>query len=143
MTLLALLVSNDDSACEVLGRVLPAAGIAVERFSDLATAIDRLQQQRFDALIVDFEDPKAADEVLDEARRLNSGDAPVTVALVAEPAQARAILSAGAHFILYKPLSDDKAKAGLRAVAALLNRERRRAYRVPVQAPVEIKLPDT
>ncbi len=143
MTLLALLVSTDDSASDVLGRVLPASGIAMERFSDLATAIDRLQQQRFDALLVDFDDPDAAGQVLDEARRLNSGDAPVSVALVAEPAKARAILSNGAHFVLYKPLSDDKAKAGLRAVAALLNRERRRAYRVPVQAPVEITLPDT
>jgi CheY-like chemotaxis protein len=115
----------------------------MERFSDLATAIDRLQQQRFDALVVDFDDPDAAGQVLDEARRLNSGDAAVTVALVAEPAKARAILSNGAHFVLYKPLSDEKAKAGLRAVAALLKRERRRSYRVPVQAPVEITLPDT
>jgi DNA-binding response OmpR family regulator len=143
MTLLALLVSSDDSASEILGRVLPASGIAVERFSDLDTAIDRLHQQRFDALILDFEDPKAAAEVLEQARHLNSGNAPVTVALVAEPARSRDILSSGAHFVLYKPLSDDKAKAGLRAVAALLNRERRRAYRVPVQAPVEITLPDT
>jgi CheY-like chemotaxis protein len=143
MTLLALLVSTDESASEVLGRVLPATGIVVERFSDLATAIDRLHEQRFDALIIDFEDPKAAAEVLEEARRLNSGSAPVTVALVAEPTKARAILSGGAHFVLYKPLSDDKVKAGLRAVVALLNRERRRAYRVPVQAPVEITLPDT
>jgi DNA-binding response OmpR family regulator len=143
MTLLALLVSTDDSASDILGRVLPATGIAVERFSDLATAIDRLQQQRFDALIIDHEDPKAATEVLEEARKLNSGNAPVTVALVAERATTRAILSGGAHFVLYKPLSDDKVKAGLRAVVALLNRERRRAYRVPVQAPVEITLPDT
>ena len=143
MTLLALLVSSDDSASEILGRVLPASGIALERFSDLATAIDRLQQQRFDTLIVDFDDPDAAGQVLEEARRLNSGQAPVTVALVAEPAKARTILSNGAHFVLYKPLSDETAKAGLRAVAALLNRERRRAYRVPVQAPVEITLPDT
>ena len=58
MTLLALLVSTDDSASEILGRVLPAMGIAVERFSDLATAIDRLQQQRFDALVVDFDDAR-------------------------------------------------------------------------------------
>jgi DNA-binding response OmpR family regulator len=143
MTLLALLVSTDDSASEILGRVLPAMGIVAERFSDLATAIDRLQQQRFDALVVDFDDPDAAGQVLDEARRLNSSDAPITVALVAEPARARAILSNGAHFVLYKPLSDETAKAGLRAVAAMLKRERRRSYRVPVQAPVEITLPDT
>jgi CheY-like chemotaxis protein len=143
MTLLALLVSTDDSVSEILGRVLPPSGIVVERFSDLATALDRLQQQRFDALIIDFEDPKAATAVFEEASRLNSGHAPVTVALVAERARARDILSGGAHFVLYKPLSEEKAKAGLRAVAALLNRERRRAYRVPVQAPVEITLPDT
>jgi CheY-like chemotaxis protein len=143
MTLLALLVSTDDSASEILGRVLPASGIAVERFSAVAAAIDRLQQQRFDTLVLDFQDAKAASEVLEQARQLNSGNAPVTVALVAERASARDILSGGAHFVLYKPLSDDSARAGLRAVAALLNRERRRAYRVPVQAPVELTLPDT
>ncbi len=142
MTLLALLVSTDDSASEVLGRVLPASGIAVERFSDHPTAIDRLHQQRFDTLIVDFEDPSAAAEVLAAAHMLNSGIPLVTVALVAEHSTVRDILSGGAHFVLYKPLSCDQAKAGLRAVAALLNRERRRARRVPVQAPVDLILPD-
>src|SRR5271166_2800910 len=143
MTLLALLISTDDSAAEILGRVLPASGIAVERFSDLASAMARLQQQRFDALVLDYEDAPAAAEIFEEARKLNSGSAPVTVALVAERAKARDILSGGAHFVLYKPLSEESARAGLRAVSALLNRERRRAYRVPVQAPVELSLPDT
>jgi DNA-binding response OmpR family regulator len=143
MTLLALLISTDDSASDVLSRVLPASGIAVERFSDLATAMARLQQQRFDALVLDYESPQAAAEIFEEGRRLNSGSAPVTVALVAERAQARDILSGGAHFVLYKPLSEESARAGLRAVSALLNRERRRAYRVAVQVPVELNLPDT
>jgi CheY-like chemotaxis protein len=143
MTLLALLVSADDSACEILGRILPASGVAVERSSDTGTAIDRLQRQRFDALIVDFADPESAGAVIAEAHRLNSAQPPITVALVAEPATVRDILSGGAHFVLYKPLSEERAKAGLRAVAALLNRERRRAFRVPVQAPVQLTLPDT
>jgi c-di-GMP-binding flagellar brake protein YcgR len=114
----------------------------MERFSDLATALDRLRQQKFDALIIDFEDAQAAAEVFEEAQKLNSGVAPVTVALVAERAKVREVLSSGAHFVLYKPLTEERAKAGLRAVSALLNRERRRAYRVPVQAPVELTLPD-
>ena len=142
MTLLALLVSTDDSASEILGRVLPGYGIAVERFSDLGTAIDRCHQQKFDTVIVDFEDPKSAAEVVQESRRLSSGNPTVTVALVADRGGARDILSGGAHFVLYKPLSEQKARAGLRAVAALLNRERRRAHRVPVQAPVELILHD-
>jgi hypothetical protein len=113
MTLLALLVSTDDSASEILGRVLPACGIAVERFSDLATAIERLQQQRFDALIVDFEDAKAAAEVIEEARRLNSGTSPRHRRLgCGTCTKARDILSGGAHFVLYKPTLRGKSQSG-------------------------------
>ncbi len=141
MNLQALLVSSDDSAADVLGRVLPTLGLAMDRSSDPETTIARIQQQKFDALIVDFDEPKAADDVLQLARRLGSG--PLTVALVGDAGKVREILSGGAHFVLHKPLSDDAAKAGLRPAAALLSRERRQAFRVPVQAPVEITLPDT
>src|SRR5579862_958776 len=142
MTLLALLVSADDCSSEILSQVLPTLGIAVERFSDVSTAVDRLHQQRFDALIVDFDDSEAANSVLEQGLRLNSPNSPVSVALLRDAGKAREILSSGAHFILHKPLSEENARAGLRAVAALLNRERRRAQRVPVQAPVELALAD-
>jgi len=141
MNLQALLVSSDDSAADVLGRVLPSLGIATDRSSDPETTMARIQQQKFDALIVDFDDPKAAEEVLQQAQKL--GSAPLSIALVADSTKVRQILSGGAHFVLYKPISEDAARAGLRAAAALLSRERRRAFRVPVQAAVEITLPDT
>ena len=141
MNLQALLVSSDDSASDVLGRVLSGFGIATDRSSDPETTIARIQQQKFDALVVDFDDQKMAEEVLAEAKKL--GTEPLSVALVADMAKVRRILSGGAHFVLYKPLSEEAAKAGLRAAAALLTRERRRAFRVPVQAPVEITLPDS
>ena len=108
MTLQALLVSADDSAADVLGRVLPTLGLAMDRLSDRETTLARIQQQKFEALIVDFDDPKAADDVLQLARRLGSG--PLTVALVGDAAKVR--------------------------------RERRRAIRVPVQAPVTITMPN-
>ena len=141
MTLQALLVSTDDSASDVLGRVLPTFGIAMDRSSDPETTLARIQQQKFEALIVDFDNPEMANEILRQAQKL--GTDPLTVALVADLAKVRDILSGGAHFVLYKPISDETAKAGLRAAAALLNRERRRAVRIPVQAAVEITLPDT
>ena len=72
MTLQALLVSSDDSAAEVLGRVLPTFGLAMDRSSDPETTMARIQQQKFDALIVDYDDAKAADDVLELARRLGS-----------------------------------------------------------------------
>jgi CheY-like chemotaxis protein len=140
MNLQALLVSSDDSAADVLGRALSGFGIALDRSSDLETTMTRIHQQKFDALIVDFDDPKAATDVLQEAKRL--GTEPISIALVSDAAKVRTILSGGAHFVLYKPVSEENANAGLRAAAAMLNRERRRAFRVPVQAPVEITVAD-
>src|SRR5579863_861070 len=141
MNLQALLVSADDSAADVLGRVLPTMGIGMDRSSDPETTIARIQQQKFEAIIVDFDDPAVATDTLDRVRNLGSGV--LSIALVADPGKVRDILSGGAHFVLYKPVSEEAAKAGLRAAAALLSRERRRAFRVPVQAPVAITLPDT
>jgi PilZ domain len=120
---------------------LPAFGIAMDRSSDPETTLARIQQQKFEALIVDFDNPELAESVLRQAQLL--GTSPLSVALVADSSKVRGILSGGAHFVLYKPISEDAAKAGLRAAAALLSRERRRAVRIPVQAPVEITLPDT
>jgi CheY-like chemotaxis protein len=140
MNVQALLVSSDNSAADVLGKVLSSFGIAMDRSSDLETTVARIQQQKFDALLLDFDDPKAAEEVLQQAQKL--GTAPLSVALVSDTGKVRHILNGGAHFVLYKPVTEEAAKAGLRAAAALLSRERRRAFRVPVQAAVEITMPD-
>jgi CheY-like chemotaxis protein len=142
MILQALLVSSDDPAAEVLGRVLPDYAIALERSSNSEISLARIEQQKFDVLILDFDDPEHATQVLQHSRKLRSGSPPLTVALVVEPAKVRDVLSGGAHFVLYKQLSEQSARAGLRAVAALLKRERRRSLRVPIQAPVELSLPD-
>jgi len=140
MNLQALLVSSDDSAADVLSRVLSGFGIATDRSSDPETTMERIQHHKFDALIVDFDDAKAAADVLEQAKKV--GSAPLSIALVGDLTKVRQILSSGAHFVLYKPISEEAARAGLRAAAAMLSRERRKAFRVPVQAPVEITLPD-
>jgi len=140
MTLQALLVSSDDVVADVLGRVLSSFEIAMDRSSDPETTLARIQQQKFDALILDFDDPQTAEAVQQEAQKLGSNS--LSIALVADANKVRSILSSGAHFVLYKPVSEEAAKAGLRPAAALLTRERRRAVRVPVQAPLQITLPD-
>ena len=140
MTLQALLVSSDDSAADILGRVLPALGLAMDRSSDPETTIARIQQQKFDAILTDYDDPDAATGVQRLCTQL--GLASLSVALLTDVTKVRHVLNGGAQFVLHKPLSEEAARAGLRAMAALLNRERRRSFRVPVQAPVQIKLAD-
>src|SRR5215467_13813271 len=140
MTLQALLVSKDDDAADVLSRVLAGSGVAAERFSDPEVAHSRLGEQRFDALVVDFDEPESADRLLQYAAESNAGNLPITIALLGDATKVRDAQSTGAKFILYKPITLEQATASLRSATALLKRERRSTFRVPVQAPVQLSL---
>ena len=136
MTLQALLVSKDDNASEALSRILAGFGVPVERSSDPEIAAGRLAAQKFDEVIVDFDQPEAADLVLRSATHPARGNGLVIVALISDESKVRSVFGAGAHFALNKPILLEQAKGCLRAATAILKRERRRAFRVPVQASV-------
>jgi len=142
MTLQALLVSKDDLAAKRLTQVLANFGVAVHHSSAADVAVSRLEEEHFDQIIVDFDDPEVASLVLENNRRPagpKKGNPAVTVALLREASQIRAILGAGAHFILIKPIIHEQAHATLRAATAMLKRERRQSFRVPVQAPISLR----
>lgn len=141
MMLQALLVSKDDQTAETLIQVLAQLGVAVVRSSAAEAAVARLSEAHFDQVIVDFEDPGTASEMLESCRRLagSNQNLPVTVALLADAGQIRTILGSGAHFVLTKPVSGERALATLSAATAILKRERRQAPRIAVQVPVSIR----
>jgi CheY-like chemotaxis protein len=144
MILHALLVSKDDEAAETLIQALAQFGVAVDRSSAAEVAQTRLAEERFDQVVVDFDDPETASALL-QACRQPAPDriAPVTVALVRDSSQIRSILGSGAHLILTKPVSPEQAASTLRASTALLKRERRQSFRVAVQAAISIRTDDS
>jgi DNA-binding response OmpR family regulator len=145
MILQALLVSKDDQTAETLIHVLSQFGVAVTRSSAVDVAAARLNEEQFDQVIVDFDDPETASLMLESCRRMAGPDRNplVTVALLPDPRQIRAILGGGAHFILTKPISEEQASATLRAATAILKRERRQSMRVALQTPVSIRVDET
>jgi len=143
MTLQALLVSKDDNASEALSRILAGFGVPVERSSDPEIAAGRLALQKFDEVIVDFDQPEGAALVLRSATHPARGNGLVIVALISDESKVRSVFGAGAHFALNKPILLEQAKGCLRAATAMLKRERRRAFRVPVQASVVLSVAGT
>src|SRR6266849_5615063 len=139
MTLQALLVSKDDETSALLGSVLCEFGLGVQCCGYL-DAICRVTEQKFDAVIVDYDDPHSAALVLQNASQASSGNTVVTVALLNDKTKVRHVFGAGANFVLYKPVSQQQAEASLRAAIALMKRERRRSFRVPVQLPVRLRV---
>jgi len=145
MVLQALLVTKDDLTAETLIHVLAQFGVAIDRSNAPDVALARLAEERFDQVMVDFDDPEAASLLLEGCRRLAGPDRnpPVTVALLHDASQIRSILGAGAHFILTKPVTPEQAQTTLRSATALLKRERRQSLRVAVQAAASIRIDES
>jgi len=142
MSLQSLVFCPDEKIVRVLRRVLSDLEIAVERCSDADSAIRKLTRQRFEAVIVDCSDEDVASQVLKSARFAPCNKHAVAVAIVDGTTKLRSAFELGAHFVLYKPISSERAKASFRAVRALMKRERRRNIRVAIEIPVTLILKD-
>ena len=133
-----LVVSRDDVSVAPLKQVLTGFGLSVQVCTH-SGALGRLKGQKFDAVVVDFDDPASATLVLQQAYRASSGNNAITAALLSDRTKVRIAFRAGANFVLYKPVSAEQAEASLRAAIAIMKRERRRSLRVPVQVPLWLK----
>ena len=81
MTFQALLVSKDEEAEAVLTPLLSRCGVAVA-CCGYPESMCRLTEEKFDAVIVDFDDPHSASLVLQNASQSTTGVKAVTVALL-------------------------------------------------------------
>jgi len=79
--------------------------------------------------------------VLKSARNAPCNKQAVAVAIVEPIIGLKAVFDVGAHFVLYKPVSSERAKSSFRAARALMKSERRRNVRVAVQIPVVMRSP--
>ena len=140
MSLKSLVLCSDEKIVRVLRRVLGDLDIAVELCADSDTALRKLTRQRFEAIIVDIIDDGASD-VLRSARRAPCNKQAVAVAIVEPIIGLKAVFGIGAHFVLYKPVSSERAKSSFRAARALMKSERRRNTRIAVQIPVVMRSP--
>ena len=138
MSLKSLVYCSDEKIVRVLRRVLCDLEIAAEHCADADSAIRKLTRQRFESVIVDCTDPQTAALILRSARTAPCNKRAIAVAIVDGQTGLTSAFEMGAHFVLYKPISTERAKSSFRAARALMKRERRRNIRIPVDIPVTI-----
>jgi DNA-binding response OmpR family regulator len=139
----ALLVLRDDSAADLLRHVLADFQVESEHCPDTSVATQKLQDKHFDAIVVDLDDDSTlAADIVQKLRQSAASKNAVTISLLNDSSNVRRAFGIGANFVLYKPLASESASASLRAAVALLKRERRRSFRVPVQLPVTLSWQD-
>jgi CheY-like chemotaxis protein len=142
MNLKSLLLCSDEKIVRILRRTLGELDISVEHCASSEIALRHLTRGRFEAIIVDCAGPGAA-EVLSVVRTSPCNQRAVAVAILDPAIGLRSAFELGANFILYKPVTAERAKSSFRAARALMKKERRRNTRVPVQIPVQMSSRDS
>ena len=138
MNLNALVLCTDLEIMRVLRRVLSDLEVRIETCTDADSAVRRLTRARFEAVVVDCVDEEMAAKVLSSVRSAPCNKRAIAVAMIDGQKAVRSAFTMGAHFVLYKPISFDRARTSFRAARALMKCERRRNIRVPVEIPVTL-----
>src|SRR5271165_5656181 len=119
MSLKSLVLCSDEKIVRVLRRVLGDLDISVELCGNADNALRKLTRERFEAIIADCAEDGASD-VLRSARSAPCNKQAVAVAIVEPIIGLKAVFDVGAHFVLYKPVSSERAKSSFRAARALM-----------------------
>lgn len=142
MSCCALLITDDGNNLSVLGQVVSEKGLSVEECRDRSAVSRTLNAKHYDVILVDCPEPSSSDELLREIRNSALNKNSLIVAIVDLHTSARNTFGVGANFVLYRPVSLDRAKATLEGVSQLLQRERRRHPRASLCAETVISYPN-
>ncbi|HXY52447.1 MAG TPA: PilZ domain-containing protein [Terriglobales bacterium] len=138
MALTSLIVCPDASSVEVLQSILAALEIRTECHPDASPIQALLDHQPFDVIIVDFVEEREAAVILQRIRSSPVNRPTLVVALVGSENDVRQIFALGTNFVLYKPISPERARASLHAARTLMRRERRRSARASAYIPTTL-----
>ena len=141
VNLKSLLVSSDERAVRVLRNVLSELEIDVEHCPDHGAAARKLAQFSFQAVIIDCKS-ETSFGLLKSVRSGQQNSKSVAIAIIDARTKLQAAFTLGANFVIYEPISAEKAKSSFRAARALMKRERRRSLRLQVDIQAYFRFQD-
>ena len=118
MNLKSLLVCSDDRALRVLRNVLGELEIHVEHCADHLSAAKKLAHHGFEAVIIDCKDERSFG-LLQSVRSGQQNRKSLAIAIIEARTNLQTAFKLGANFVVYKPISTEKAKSSFRAARAL------------------------
>jgi hypothetical protein len=121
----SLLLSSDRDTVRVLARVFKDLDVDMDHCGETVAALSQAVEHHYDGVIVDdsLDDSHVALQKLIE---LPSCSTSVRIVLADPAAVLHPVFRSNTQVVIYKPLSPDRVRHGLRAVRNLMTRERRR-----------------
>jgi len=101
-------------------------GVELHHCSTARAAMEKFALQKFHGVIVDDQDGPSAALLLKDLQASVSGKKSVIVALAKADVSLDVVFGAGIHLVIYKPLTHEKLRNGLRAIRPLMGKEQHR-----------------
>ena len=134
MVLQSLLLCRDPDMLRIFRRALDDLGIGLDVATTAESALDRLNRNKFDAIIVDCDDVAGGADVLTGIQQAPSNKRALAIAVINGATSMRAAFEMGAHFALDKPGTLERMQRALRAAHGFMVTEQRRYFRHAVDA---------
>ena len=132
------LVSSDYAAVTAISRGVKKYGAKSNLSPGADSARDSLRRRKVDGVFVDMEAPGALALIMD-IRKGTSNSKSVIFACVQSSKESTVTLSAGANFLLLKPLTAESVTLHITIAKEMMEREHRRYFRHPMNLPVLLK----
>jgi len=133
-----MLVSSDYAAAMAISCGVKNYGAKASLSPGAESARDSLRRRKVDGVFVDMEVPGALELMID-IRKGTSNSKSVIFACVLSSKESTVTLSAGANFLLLKPLTAESVALHIKIAKEMMEREHRRYFRRPVNLPVLLK----
>jgi len=120
-------------------------GVDLQHCSSAKTALQEFKGQCFQGIIVDDQDSQGATDLLKDIQESTpAGRKALVIALARTDAALDAVFGAGTHLVIYKPLTHDRVRNGLRAIRTLMGGRRQRSSpRVKVDLAAKLAINET
>ncbi|HEY3975423.1 MAG TPA: TonB family protein [Candidatus Sulfotelmatobacter sp.] len=135
MDLRCLLFSSDEETAAPILEVLTALGVEAEHCSEPVATIDKVTQQDFQIVIIDWNQQPEGALLLTAARERKAAERPLTLAIVSDDISVSQALQAGANSILRKPILANQVRDTLTTARDLL-RSKKESAANPTPEPV-------
>jgi DNA-binding response OmpR family regulator len=136
-----LIVDDDESVCQMVGKVLTAAGMEPLALTSSSRALDLLNREKFDMAFFDVHMASPDGMELSRHLRLSRWNRTTPIILISDDQRPSAMsvgFEAGASFFLYKPIDKERLLKLIRATQGTIDYGRRRTRRVTLQSKVKL-----
>ena len=136
MPLESLVVSRDPQVLSILQQAMEKFAIKVEVCEGASSGAEILSSEKFDAIVVDCDDLQGGLGMLEGLRAGQTNKTTIKFAILNGVTTTQQAFDLGANFVMQKPVSALNSMRCFTAALNLMERERRRYFRFPLEMPV-------